>query len=70
MGVFQGTGEIRNKMLHERKNKEREEQKDSVAQWKKLESESQSVPVHWLRRSVSGRTRNDLEILFHGNSWE
>ena len=23
MGVFQGTGEIRNKMLHERKNKER-----------------------------------------------
>ena len=30
--------------------------------------ELQFVPVHLLRRSVSGKTRNDLEILFHGNS--
>lgn len=59
------------KHVHTRRNKERKEQregrKDSLSQWKELESESQPVLVCRLR-SVPGKARGDLEILFHGNS--
>lgn len=47
---------IRNVFAKERIKKGRNKQKDSVTQCKKLESESQSVPVYWLR-SVSGKKK-------------